>query len=65
MDRQAIKQMGKMLMEESRVWVWVSTITFSTFSIGSGILLCGTGSHVWSLVTEHDNGRKKNVPMHV
>ena len=33
--------------------------------ISKGILLYSTGNHVWSLVMEHDNGRKKNVYMYV
>ena len=33
--------------------------------ISNGILLYSTGNYVWSLVTEHDNVRKKNVYMYV
>ena len=33
--------------------------------ISNEILLCSTGNYVWSLMTEHDNVRKKNVCMYV
>ena len=33
--------------------------------ISNEILQCSTGNYVWSLMMEHDNGRKKNVYMYV
>ena len=33
--------------------------------ISNEILLCSTGNHVWSLMMEHDNMRKKNAYMYV
>jgi len=33
--------------------------------ISNEILLCSTENYVWSLMMEHDNGRKKNVYMYV
>ena len=33
--------------------------------ISNEILLYSTGNSVWSLMIEHEDGRKKNVYMHV
>ena len=33
--------------------------------ISNEILLCSTGTYIWSLVMEYDNVRKKNVYIYV